>query len=252
MISIIEVYNAIRDLCNKDQKGFITPKIFNSFSEVSQEAIFAEMFREIPMAKKLRRANIDAAKSVSTYRGILDDLSGYIDESVLTTAGGSLSGDSNLYSKPIDISRIIGLRLNDDDRTPVELIYDLEKASHVLSSNLSAPTDSFPVALVSHNIEVFPSGVSGLIMTYYRHPASVFAVNTPDGFRGEVDRNSSPRIVGESFEDGFLAPDLAQCRNFELPEHYKGELIGEIAKLIGVRLRDPILGSFSQTETTAN
>jgi len=54
MISVIEVYNTIRDLCNKDQKGFVSPRIFNEFAEVAQQNVFNEMFKELSGAKQLR------------------------------------------------------------------------------------------------------------------------------------------------------------------------------------------------------
>ena len=40
MISVIEVYNAVRDLANKDQKGFVSPKVFNSFASIAQENVY--------------------------------------------------------------------------------------------------------------------------------------------------------------------------------------------------------------------
>ena len=47
MISVIEVYNTVRDLCNKDQKGFVTPRVFNTFAEIAQQNVFNEMFQEL-------------------------------------------------------------------------------------------------------------------------------------------------------------------------------------------------------------
>ena len=38
--------------------------------------------------------------------------------------------------------------------------------------------------------------------------------------------------------------DIAQpegCRDFELPEHYKNELVVEMARMIGIGLRDEFL-----------
>ena len=47
MISVIEVYNAVRDLANKDQKGFVSPKVFNSFASIAQENVYLEMYSEL-------------------------------------------------------------------------------------------------------------------------------------------------------------------------------------------------------------
>jgi hypothetical protein len=52
------------------------------------------------------------------------------------------------------------------------MVYDAEKMNAILGSNLSTPTDQFPVALVSQDIEVFPDTVSGVYITYYAVPKS--------------------------------------------------------------------------------
>jgi len=255
MISVIEVFNSVRDLCNKDQKGFVTPRVFNSFSEIAQQNIYSEMFKELIAGKQLRRQQLDPAAQNSSFRGKQDDLSTYVYEADLELVDSSALGvDSNIFRKPEDISRIISIRVDNDDRTPVELAYDVEKISHILSSNLSAPTESYPVALISGNIEVFPTVVEDFIITYYRQPASLYITNLGGFIRGDVDVNSSPRIVVEGVIDGegFFVPQVDESRDFELPEHYKGELVSEIAKLIGLRLRDEFLLTHTTNETNIN
>ena len=51
--------------------------------------------------------------------------------------------------------------------------------------------------------------------------------------------------------DGFFLPDVLNCRNFDLPSKYIGEVIAEICKLVGVRLRDQVLSGYSTAETQA-
>ena len=51
MISISEVYDAVRDLANKDQKGFVTPAVFNTFAAVAQQNVYNKIFDEITKAK---------------------------------------------------------------------------------------------------------------------------------------------------------------------------------------------------------
>jgi len=255
MISVIEIYNTIRDLCNKDQKGFVTPKVFNSFAEVAQEVVFSNMFDGVISAKQVRRANLDSTAGTSALRGVIEDLSTYITDSKLMSLDPELnSEDSNLFYKPEKIAKLISLRVNDSGRTPVELIYEAEKVSYILSSNLSAPTALFPVALVSNYIEVFPVDITSSVMaTYYRQPAAIYITSAGEFLRGDVDVSSGPRIVVEGAIDneGFFAVNVPQSRDFELPEHYKSELISEIAKLIGVRLRDTFLTSYSNEKITA-
>jgi hypothetical protein len=40
-------------------------------------------------------------------------------------------------------------------------------------------------------------------------------------------------------------------RDFDLPEHYIGEVVAEIVKMIGVRLRDNALATYGLQQTQA-
>ena len=50
MISVIEIYNAVRDLANKDQKGFVTPRVFNAFASVAQMSVYNSLFAALAPA----------------------------------------------------------------------------------------------------------------------------------------------------------------------------------------------------------
>ena len=228
MISVIEVFNAVRDLANKDQKGFVSPAVFNSFAEVAQQNVFENLFGGLVDAKALRMGQRDPGAGESLYRGVEDDLSEYIQERGLNSSSDtSVTGDSNLFSKPQDFHKLISLRVVGDERTPVDLVYRPDQMSHIVASNLSAPTEAFPVALVSRNIEVFPTDVGAVIMTYYRNPASRYAVNDGEFIKGDVDDGSSPRLSasGPATAFGTYIPSLKDSRDFDLPEKYKLSLI---------------------------
>tara|TARA_R100000388_G_C7243772_1_gene163394 strand:+ start:1446 stop:2303 length:858 start_codon:yes stop_codon:yes gene_type:complete len=282
MINVIEVYNALRDLANKDQKGFISPRVFNEFAGIAQSAVYEEMFRELADAKTLRMRNVDPSQHDSVYRGKQDDLHEYLEESFLTLSGDGLSQGEFFIEKrltfnyPTDFARLIGLRIapgrdSAQDAEPfeipsgnIDLEYNPVRLKEALSSNLSAPTPSFPIALVAEKIELFgfdPDADDSedlflaikkvLVMTYYRQPRSrAFINSTTSSGSGGLDKTSFPRIVTlEEGDDGFFIPNPSECRNFDLPEHYKSELIAEMAKMIGIRLRDPIISQYGTVET---
>tara|TARA_R100001224_G_C4014968_1_gene147399 strand:- start:216 stop:974 length:759 start_codon:yes stop_codon:yes gene_type:complete len=251
MISVIEVYNAVRELANKDQKGFVTPAVFNSFADVAQQNVFTDIFSNLVEAKALRMSQRDPGAGESVYRGVEDDLSEYIrDFRLQSSRDPNLTGDSNLFKKPEDFYKLISLRVDSDERTPIELIYRPDQMSHVLSSNLSSPTELFPVALVSKNLEVFPTDIASIIMTYYRYPYSRYPTNVMGSSKGDIDYSAAPRFsVGEIMTNGFYHPNISDCRDFDLPERFKGQVIAEICKMIGVRLRDNVLAQFGQTQT---
>jgi len=260
MISVIEVYNTVRDLCNKDQKGFVTPKVFNTFAEIAQQNVFSEMFKELSGAKQLRARNLDPSGGDSVYRSVKDDLSNFVTQIQVTGDDSPLYVNSNTFKRPNDTYKIISLRYDVDGNeeaaswAEVELVYDTEKIPHILNSNLSAPTAAYPVALISNVIQVFPNDetyTGALVITYYRQPASKYPSNVGNYSYGDVDVTLGPALAVETaLDDGFIIPNIPNCRHFELPEHYKGEVISEIAKMIGIRLRDDMIIAYGTAETT--
>jgi len=85
---------------------------------------------------------------------------------------------------------------------------------------------------MADSIELFPSDIDSVIMTYYRQPSSVT-------YAGVLSKTNLPKItVDEEDSSGFFSIDATNTYNFDLPEQYKDQVINEIAKLIGLRLRD--------------
>jgi len=240
MVSVIEVYNAVRDLANKDQKGFVSPRVFNSFAVIAQNSVYNRIMEQLGPAHTLRNRGNDAARGDSVLNGVKDDISRYLKERRLdavtnTNADISYNSDNNRFAMPLDLKKVISLRVDNDDRTPVSLIYEPEKIGHILGSHLSSPSEEYPVALVADSIEVFPSDINGVVMTYYRMPRAV-------NMSGETV-TAAPKISvsGTVDADGFFVVDPNTTHNFDLPEEYRDQLVNEIATMVGIRLRDPSL-----------
>ena len=276
MISVVEVYSTLRDLCNKEQKGFVTPEVFNSFADVCQVNIFNEMFTELSQSKRLRRSGFDPGRDKSLSKQINEDLSQFVTEArILATDGarqflytqtdgladsGLLSNspypfDSLTFEKPKGFAKMISISLISDDDPEIDIVYEPEKISRILRSNLSAPTEDFPVALISDNIQLFPDTLTDYIsVIYYRHPKSLYAASIQDVInRGDIDWDSTPTFSAQVLDTGtgLVIPNIVNCRDFELPKHYKNELIIELAKMIGIRLRDSFLSQFSIAQEQA-
>tara|TARA_R100000426_G_C4799884_1_gene102101 strand:+ start:138 stop:914 length:777 start_codon:yes stop_codon:yes gene_type:complete len=256
MLKVGVVYNIVRDLCNKDQKGFVTPAVFNTLAEAAQMNVYNEMFNELKLATRLRRSGSDAGRDKSAYKMVEEDLAYFISTKVLNVAGEeplvpALDPDGNptyeedgvtpimqeveevaKVSKPYDLYRIISMNVFETN-TSVEIIYDAEKAKRVFNSNLSAPTEEFPIALIEEKyIEIFPQTISSDInIKYYRKP-------------------DKPIYGVLEISDGFVIQNPASSRDFDLPDHYLTEVVGEIARMIGVRLRDDVLTQYGVAETT--
>ena len=249
MVSIRAVYEALKDLANKDQKGFITPGVFNNFAGLAQLNIYNELFQELVKAKQLQRSGFNPGRDKSVRKQTLEDLSYFVN-----TVNLNSPTSDGLFNKPENLSKIISISEGTDNRSEfsfdntdrtyniknIEIVYDVEKMDRILSSNLSTPTEDFPVALVSNVIEVFPNTINRVRLTYYRKPGSI---------QFDGDETSLPPTYSETQITGNLFVfDPQNSTNFMLPSHYDNELVMEMAKLIGVRLRDPNITGYAVKE----
>jgi hypothetical protein len=234
--NIVNVYHAVLELANKDQKGFVSAQAFNRFAQQSQLNIYNALFSEIEEYRRSSRQNINAKGDKSRLKQIEEDL-GFFSKS------SSVSKSSGVFTKPDDLSRIISistagpLMLESSSRVPIDICYDEEKIERILISDLAAPSESHPVALVSNKIEVFPSSISKILIRYYKVPGARNYLG--ERFVGKPTLNFSNNVAS-----------VVDSLHFELPEHYETELAIEIAKMIGVSIRDADVVSFSQAQQT--
>lgn len=250
MISVVEVYNAVRDMANQDQKGFITPQVFNSFAAAAQRNVFAKIADKMVAAKNARLRGIDLAESDSVLVKYKNFMSNYEKTTVLSgvaqTSDSVFGSDPEVsttaYSKPSDCYSVISVFDTEDGQVKAfELVHNTRDIGRILRSNLSAPTAEFPVALISNHIEIFPDpeDISDSIrLTYYRVPSSrtILTGLLP---ANSVDKISSPRIASLSNSGEFGNYDLRNSRNFDLPPDMFPELMEEISSMVGINLRDP-------------
>lgn len=260
MISVIDVYRTLVDYCNKDQKGFVTPEVFNSFASLAQKKIYNSFFSAVATAKGVRLNQTDGSREFSTNKFIKEDLSRYIkkvrlkSQSIGSQYGYDSPSDgpapaedsygimgSSRFKKPKDLGRIISV--SNQYKNLAEIVYNDDDINNILRSNLSRPSRNFPVALIGRDIEVFPSDATNggrtpevITLSYYRQPRSGYVMGYGEYASGDVDQSSDP-----GYAEKASAPDPINCRDFDLPEHYKNELVETIAAYIGIRLRDPIL-----------
>ncbi len=240
MASVREVYNALNDLANKDERGFVTPTEFNSFAPIAQMNIFNKLFDELTAAENMRRRNIDPARDKSRIKQIKEDLGVFAKTETITKTNG-------VFARPDDFARLINVKTGGDillgvnNSVMADVIYDEEKLDRVLLSTLSAPTVSRPVVLMSDDFEVFPTSISKIKVRYYKQPEG-------------LDPTTNARTVslpkfGFDTLNGKESYKPAESVDFELPEHYTSELVFEMGKLVGVNLRDADVYNYSNAES---
>lgn len=240
MASVNRVYSTLKGIVNKDQKGFVTPAIFNEFASVAQMNIYNRLFDKESNALRFRRASLDAGRDFSKDKQLKEDLSVFAKKSSLTKNGG-------VFVKPSDLGRIISMRtasnfvLDDYSGYQISILYNQDDIDRVLSSSLSRPTMESPVALVSSDIEIFPTTVSSISLRYYKLPEGL---NPTTGAKDP----SQPSFGYSTAVPGVELYSPSSSIDFELPEHYFVDLVVEIAQLIGINLRDADVVNYAAKE----
>ena len=240
MASVNRVYSTLKGIVNKDQKGFVTPAIFNEFASVAQMNIYNRLFDQVNNALRFRRATLDAGRDLSKDKQVKEDLSVFAKKATLTKSG-------DVFSKPSDLGRIISMRTaatfsgGSYSGNQVSILYDQDDIDRVLSSDLSKPTSTNPVALVSSDIEIFPTDVSTMVMRYYKLPQGL----NPTSGAKSVDQ---PKVGYSTAVAGVELYSASSSVDFELPEHYFVDLVVEVAQLIGINLRDADVVNYASKE----
>ena len=111
MASVNRVYRILKDLTNKEQKGFITPTVFNNFAYTAQMNIYNEMFTEMVKAKQLKRQGFNPSRDKSLTKQVREDLSYFTREVTVEVDGG-------FVAKPSNMSKLISIRKTATSGTP--------------------------------------------------------------------------------------------------------------------------------------
>ena len=221
------VYRTVRDLANKDARGFITPDMFNRFAKVAQLKVYSKIISDLSVAAKAIKTGADPGRNMSLSKGLLQDLAVLSKKSEINVTNGIGAVPDDFY-RVIAISTKGQLSLGRRREKQVEIIYDEEKLDRILRSNLSAPSHQFPVALISDTIEVFPENIRKVNLRYYRMPV--------DPSITAIDRS------GDEY--------ISEATDFELSDKYIPDLVVEIAKLVGVNLKEPEVTAFVRVPST--
>jgi hypothetical protein len=232
MASVNTVYTALKNLANKDQRGFITPAVFNSFAGVAQLNVYNSLFDKFALGNAARTRQLSGERETAPLKQIREDLARFAKESTISQT----SSTDQTFAKPADLGRIISAKtfgtfvLSQTTSIPIDLIYDEAKIEYILRSTLSVPTETRPVALVSDVLEVYPTSIKKIKLRYYKLPQSLMP--------STLTRNPSSPTFDYVVINGVEVYNPGASRDFELPDQYVPELVIEIAKMIGVNLRD--------------
>lgn len=240
MASISIVYNALKSLANKDQRGFVTPAIFNSFAQLAQQNALNSSLGKVAAATNMRMRSIAGEKAIAQHKAIIEDISFLAKDETLTKVSG-------VFSRQADFFRAISMRkmgpfvLDNTSSVPVDFVEDHEKIDMILTSRLSRPTARNPVALIGQQIEVYPQSVNKVKMRYYKIPEGIVPTT---GARTSL----TPRYGFTELTTGREMFNPATSVDFELPDSMFPQLVIEMAKLIGINLNEDKIYVYAKTE----
>lgn len=264
MASVREVYTTLQGLANKDERGFVTPAVFNQFAGTAQQQVYNNIWMELERAQAARLRGTDPGMAESRIRGLKQDLSRFITRVQLDEDPDTTYPRLNVpLALPTNFNRVIEVLYEpaaasitspsdsaavnastNAEVIPVEVIEDANKLQALLSSTLSRPTKAFPACYITGlTLELYPhdlvlnkdttsAGTAdevGVSFVYYKNPeglttAGALSASYPK-FAYTVTNNK------EVYDD-------SNSIDFELPDHYVMDLVNELALLIGVNLRD--------------
>ena len=219
-ISVYTAYTALKDLANKDQRGFISPDTFNAIATPSQQMIFNQMFDAVRRKNRVRQGQIDGAFHLSTLTRLKEDLSIYAKDLPINFTSG-------VADKPNDFAYAISAELSDGTEVPI--LYDENKFRRVRNSTLLSYTTEKPFLLMSNSLQVTPSATTQVTLRYYKQP---------EGIDANGDRTQTMPTYQYTTINSLDTYDGVNSVDFELPEHYLPYLLIEMGRMIGLNLRD--------------
>jgi hypothetical protein len=237
MISVKRVYEVLKDLANKEQRGFVSPSEFNTMAPVAQTAVYNKMWAEVLAAETVRLRNMDGQRAMSKANDVREELSMYMKSS-------TIERQSDLkYNYPDDCYKLASAKtygkvlMGVTTSTPIELVYDIHKIDYMLQSTLSAPSIGKPVMLVADSLEVYPNSIKKIDIRYYK---------VPEGVTTAGAQTTSQPEYGFSTVAGDEVYNASSSVDFELPEDREVELIVELAGMIGTSIRDAALINYGR------
>lgn len=229
-ISSYTVYKALKELANKDQRGFVTPQTFNQFAQPAQMMVFNDMFERIRRKRRVRQGQIDGGFHLASTNMVKEDLSVFARDLPLTFSG------TGVVPKPSNFAYVISAEKSDG--TPIDIVYAEDKMQFSRRSTLGAPTNATPSLLVSNSLQLYPATAQTILLRYYKLPQGI---DVATGLQ-----TSNTPIYSYVTVNSQETYDPINSVDFELPEIFMPYLIIELGRMIGLNMRDRDVMAYSQ------
>ena len=216
MVSIDNVYKTVLNILNKENRGYITPKEFNTLANQAQSEIFEGYFSSRNYAITNDSDHSDIRKNIEEKIDLFKN-----EETIDSSGFLNAAGDTtfNYYAYPSNFYRLISV-VDDEYKNLIEECKSTT-AKIITSSILMSPSEYCPIYVLHEGgIKVLPVEITKIIIEYIRKPAEPNWVGGTDG-SGQIRANTA---------------DL-NYQNFELHASEFPELVIRILTYAGVSIR---------------
>lgn len=223
------VRNTVLAILNKDNRGYITPAIFNLYAKQAQ----LELFNGYMVDYNNEQFLLNNRKHSTGNGDLLRKVNEVIDYFTIST-NLSYNFGGGVFDLPTDNYRLT--RVNYNGFNLVEPVSH-GKALSLVGSNLTAPTTMYPIYTISERtLMVYPSTITGNISaTYIRYPK-------------DPKWTWSTLVNGEPlFDQG--ANDY---QDFELPTSDETRLIVKILQYCGISIREAEVAQAAKSDELQN
>ena len=234
--SINAVYEAVRDIVNKDQQGQITPTTFNQFAQVAQLDVVNELI-------ELKNDYYRNGLRWRSRRGGINDIQ-QIDDmlSLIYRDAMPLTGTGQVYDFPSSVMSV-ELVIADNKAVDISTAQAFAYASRngslqgvTPNTSMIKPSPSFMMCKRIDNRQLFfePAPVSNVLASYLKEPQSVDSGGNPS--------TQQPTWVGALPFPGapYEVFDAVNSTNFEIGVQAQNMLIMKILQYLGVNLTHEI------------
>jgi hypothetical protein len=235
---IDSVRSTVLSIISKDNRGYITPFEFNLFAKQAQLEIFEGMFYTYSNSVNKQNAHMHNSGYTDIPKQIEEAIDAFSDYYILNY--NAITGKYNVSDDIYMLNTVIYNGTVEVEKVPYNKIYNL------LSSNLTAPTVSYPVytqegispAVLNSTITVYPDSIAqtGLITAQ--------AVRFP----------KDPKWTYNTIISGtpIFDPTQLDYQDFELPLSYETDLVIKILQYAGLSIRETEITSAAKAEEGQN
>lgn len=231
--SVNTVYQLVKRLANKDERGFFRPADFDVYAKQAQDDIFQEVLKEYTMAMANRQRYLQYAKgNYNSIEAIRDDLRNLYRDSVSLT-----QISANTFSFPSDYAYFVNAAVSGREC----VVIDPADRQRYANSFQAAPSTSFPLAILKYDsVEILPSSVtSGVTLSYYKTPQGSTTAGLPSV--------QSP-TWGYTTVSNVSIYNASTSINFELPPSLEYRLAQKVLFYLGIEIREADLVAIAQQQ----